>query len=801
MVSRIDQSFECYKIIVDESKNKFSVTNIESLKGHILPGNVSYCLCHNEIILISYSNIEYQLYSFVGNKFTLFDNYTLDTSNLLFLELVYLSESEYGMVGLSESGVCTLSTQKRVVVVATIEQPHKISSLTVFREGKHIFCVVGCFDGSILVFKNGELLWENLFAHPNTVSRIECTKEVGANGSFFLSLSSFGGSLCGHSRNGEIIFCATQDSVILDFLVDASIGLIFTCTKKSVCAWRLSDGEVEQVFDIKTFSDLYMTGSYRSAEAALSICRHQLYNEVFFSFAISVDVLVSKLECARTVPNEFTVALTILLSSCAACEKENPFSNGFMHTIDRLGLSVPPIASEANFYFAILMESALFDYVDTSKEIVSICETTFNLHESLLQYCKSASIVPEFILLKYYQHFKHFKCRTYTLCRTFFSYIVNTLSSLEMIERFIQIFLNHKDAKCFDFVDFMGTQLDPKDFWGLLSTLSVVWKNTFENFSQVSHLWSLLHQVVDNVLTATVHSSSSKQDCVNTMISLSSSFWLDSGNVNKKKWLDTILEYSFDNNDQSCLHSLEYIASMDLYCFYEKYLFPLYHQKPQWRTALLSFQRRLIEKYQMESYYAPYPLLKIICSLFSTLSIFPKSEFSERIDENVSLIVASTKFLSNVAFHRQLQSLAIGLRDGCVSVLNIKTNDLASFVAHKAAVLCVAYNVHSSSSHDIATVCEQMHRIKIWRAKLNNGFISELFNSSTKNFTLVKSIDLPSPFGSLSTSPTTPNDQFSSRRELLNLNTPCFYRCSLKWVSSSTIKFVSPWSGALEFSV
>lgn len=804
LLSRRDHSFEMLGISCDEAKKNIEVIPLH-VSGYFPEHSILHCFSNNELMVLTHCSTVYQVFSLNSNgEFFAIGEHTRNDSKVLLMELALVTENEFGVVCLLESGVCLFVSQNSKSVLATVQSPWEVSCVSVFMHKKSVLCIIGTIWGSISIYKNGACILENALLHFDTVSRIEHESELLKFNCLFLSISKCGGTLHIHPIHGEDLCTISHETSLVDYVLDTSVGLVYLCSKEKVSVWRLIDSGMHGLMSYNMFLDMNGLSRCSRPTMGLQLNKYSFLNDIYFTFTVSVETFTTFLRTSKKMSKECSIALALLLRSCTMGNGENNSYDSFMSVVEKVSFTVLPEIKENNLFGAITLEAATYEYTSDCLVVGEVYNTVSSLHRTLIQYSTEASLMPEYTLFQYFMRFKLLTDSSYILCRYYFPQLVRVLSNLEVVERCTIAFDRYFNSPLGEEIDYWSMKLSVKSLFEFISLASTVWKNYFDSSNQFRRLIRTIHNRVKLSLESL--GSSNLKDVPHhlaVLTSLSETFWLDSNLINKQEWIDKLLQLATSTStasiNESCMTALKRVASSDLYCFFNTYLTWLYKDRLQWRTKIIDFQKDVMQCFLLESYNSPYPLLKLVSLIFSTLSSFPKGEHVMRFDEGMDLVISISSSLPNMSFNRQFQSLAIGLRDGCVNVLSIKKSELDSFVAHKAAILCIAYNNTSTTSHEIATVSESLRSIKIWRARSRNGIISDLFSRSSSKFVLVKTI--PLPFSNVVISNPVHLEGQKKVEEPQGSSNPCVLRCSLKWATSTTLRFSSPWDLPMHFTV
>lgn len=805
-VCRKDGVFEYYSISLDPSQFRLRIKN--EFVGALPSSTVSICICSGELLFLlsSYGSSTISRWEKVGMCVEMCEEET-NGDTVLLAELALIGDTEYGMSFISSSGECILVTDSRKTVVARVRHPKSISALTVVQRKNSLFCVLGSSSGSVMFFKNNSFLAQDFFAHFEAVSRIIFFEVSLSFFPLFLCISEEGKTLTLHrEKKYEKIFLASSHFPIRGYDVEPSKELLFLYSDLHVGVWRISDGEMESTFPFPSALPL-CTLSHSSLNRGLRLIQQRFCSEGQFSFSISVDRLVSILRKTGSVSREMNVALTLALGSCALCMKKYPLNDRFMHAIDRMGFSIRPTMSLENYLIGIFLEVALFEYPSQKQHSIQACETVFSLVTGLVS--KFALAVPEHSLLAYYQKFQHWTCSPFVLSRVHFPVIVNLVSRVEMLERFCEVLKTLEGKKEDEMVDFIGFSLTVHNFCGFISAALPIWRISFEGNPQVEQMSKLLTSQAMHEIQALEKVSLREVELhLRLLVNLSETFWLEK-EKERKQWLLKVFELlslkaSSIITKGTCFIMLERIASGDMYQFYIQYLPWICREKPCWRKVILDLQKRLLKNYSLESYNAPYPLFKLL-SILSDAKMF-KLEKRGQMEHSVDMMAWAAVCLPNVALHRTSQTLAVGLRDGCVHMFHLSSRTTSSFVAHQDAILCIAYNECAVNCEEIATISEKMHHIKIWRAKSSNGnfLVDFLFSgSNAAKFSRVKTILLQPPDQEVTAlmSQYTTLQCWKDGSSFFMHPCPFFLHCELKWIDYGTLQLSTPWSGTKLFTV
>lgn len=805
-VCRLDGVFELYLISLDPVKCE---VNCKKELSEVLPvGTVSMCMCKNQQLLFllhmsgSSRIVEWKKCG-VLREISL-EKITDD--EVVIADLALVGGNEYGMCYLSNSGKCTLVTDKRNTIVAKVQYPKRVSALLVLESRQSLLCLLGSSCGSIMFFKDNIFLAEDFCAHLEGVTKIMAFENFFLFGSLFISISHCGRTFSLHGSKCEKLCVSSHGSLITGYDVEASKGLLFLYSNDEVSAWRIPDGRMECTVPYLSASRLCKIRHF-SLDGGLRVVHQKFCNEAQFFFAFSVDYLIESLRETGTASREFNVALTLALGSCASCMNKYPLNDKFMHVIDQSGLCVLPTMSLESYLNAIQMEAALFEYSSQKHHSIQACESIAALVTGLAS--KLSFAVPEHGLLIYYEKFHHWACFPLTLFRVYFAFMVNIVSRIDIVERFAQVLGKSFSQREDEIVDFIGFSLTVGRFRGFISAALLVWKSTFEGSQEVEKLSELLATHAKQIIETLEKASLLEVDnLLRSLASLSEAFWIEKDEMERRRWFCTLFELlSMSSTShftkQLCYVILERIASGDVYHFYSHCLPWIYNEKPSWRKPLLELMKTLMEKYCLESYSAPYPLFKLLSHLYDAK--ISKAERQEYAEFSLEVMMQAASFLPNVSFHRQSQTLVVGLRDGCAHVRHLSSNTTDSFVAHQDAILCISCNEFAVNCQEIATISEKMHHIKLWRTKPNsNNFLVDFLFSGPANsrFTRFKTILLhpPDPEVTALFSQFT-NLQSCKEGSLFIHPCPFYLRCELKWINYSTLQLSTPWYGTRQFSL
>lgn len=804
-VCRVDGVFEYYSICLDPLSSELKLK--KEFTGNLPSGTTSIGICMKRLLFLVISNERSHILELtkIGTVAEVHID-KQDENGIVLIELALVGENEYGLCYLSRNGVCTLVTDKRKVDVAHVLHPENVSTLLAVETNQSLMCLLGSSCGSVLFFKNNILLAEDLCSHFEALSSITVLENFVSFGSLFISTSITGRTLSLHGGNGEKIFVASQNSPIMGYDVEASKGLLFLYSCNEVSGWRISDGKMEWASAYSLSSQIYKIWR-PSLNRGLRLIHQRFCDEAQCSFSISVKHLIDSLKKTNSVSREFNVALTLVLGSCALCMNKYPLNEKFMHVVDQMSLCVLPTMSLENYLNAIKMEAALFDYSSQKHHSIQACESISSLVTGLVS--KFSLAVPEHSLLVYYQNFQHWSCFPFTLCRVYFAYMVNVVSRIDMVKRFAQVLGRSVGEEDDELVDFIGFSLTVASFRGFVSAALPVWKCAFEGSREVEMISEILSTQAKQTIQALGRSTLADVDSqLRSLACVCETFWLEKDDVEKKQWLCKLFELlsmrvTSQVTKDLCNVILERIASCDVYHFYSYYLPWIFTEKPLWRKTLAELQKKLMTKYCLETYNAPYPLFKLLTHLYDAK--VSKLEKQENIEQILDVMACAAAILPNVAFHRSCLTLAVGLRDGCAHIRQLSSNTADSFVAHQDAILCIACNEFAVNCQEIATISEKMHHIKLWRTKQNNNnFLTDLLfsSSSPAKLSRFKTILLKPPDPEV----TALFSQFinlQSSKDGSSFMHPCpFYlRCELKWTDYKTLQLSTPWSGTKEFSV
>lgn len=694
----------------------------------------------------------------------------------LLIDFVFLSKERCYLVCLSNSGRCQLVTnESREVHLATLRQPHEITVLSVFSEESvtdaEYTLLCGSRHGGVYAFSNGEEQLKHQGGHCGAVSRLyHSSTALRRFDVMFMSASFSAGTVCAYNSQYQVLYRSFHGSTPLShFEVDITAGVYILSDAsgtKKVSVWGLANGQFHHAGSPEPVAA--SIGGGLTTVSSLRLLHHRLFTELYFFLEVDPSLLLNELKSSRRSSVSYQIAVTVLLVSCGVYDGAPALLHaGFLHMIDQLSLYVPPVQpSPRSFLYAIELLAALWDFADDHVIAYHACEAAVVVHHALLDAARKPGVVVESVLLQYFQHLRLPKggteeeeaaaaaVSTYTMGRLFFPHVTHQLTSYQTVLQVLEMMVKQCGLcdHIEDRIDCLGMgELAVWEIFGFASAVAAVWKFQIESSSALQSVTMLLHafvlRMLDQLKVSGPTEYTARRDALKALLHLSDCFWLNSELISRSQWIEALITFVSSpqrtpEEKHAVSHILQHIAAVDLHSFYESTLIHVYSLFPSWRQQTLALHTTLLQKYTAESYLAPYPLLKVFTHLFAPLPKATRSETAARTEEALSIAITASELLPNISIHRSLHSMAFGLRDGCLAVLHLQTGDMVTFVAHSAAVLCVAYCESIVNAHVMATVSENLKAIYVWRSPVVGGYFRGLLSAATLTFTIQERISL-----------------------------------------------------------